>query len=137
MERARRMSVENPFDCKQCKKYSTCTTLCTKVLRFADQDEVKRYEGYTPHYLDEEEQEYKPIEIPIEVDELDLAGKDSVHDYKNIIYTRMKQIERKASLTMEHRAIVAMHLGEVDKGFIAKYMNKSISQINRIIDKYL
>lgn len=103
--------------CSDCPKYNRCTSLCSHAEQYVNQDSVSQRETI-------------------------LADMESTFtmtnaDYKDVLHTRMRHIERDNKISKTERAIVSMHLGGLSQRDIMKLLRYSSQRsVSRIVSKY-
>lgn len=99
--------------CSECDKRASCRTLCEYAEQYANQDSIPQ-----------REQILADLESTFAVNS---------RDYKDVLHTRMRNIERGQILTPKNRAIVSMYLADVPIKQIASLHNCSDKYIYKVI----
>lgn len=102
--------------CLECDRYSTCRTLCPYAEQYVSQDSIPQREQILAN-----------MEATFAMN-----GKD----YKDILHTRMRDIERGNRLTVKKRAMLSMHLGNVPIKEIAQCYQCSTQYVGKVIAEF-
>lgn len=108
--------------CDECDKRTTCRTLCPHAEEYVNQDSVSRQEQI--------------------LDDFDNALAVNDIDYKGILHTRMRNIERGAKLTPKMISILEMYIFQkmykkkVNIKQIASNFNCNASYIYQVVSYY-
>lgn len=102
--------------CSECDQYNGCTQLCSYAEQYVNQDYVPMKE--------------------VMMDDMDSTMAVAHTDYKDVLHTHMRQIERENKLSSKDRAIIGMYLARVPVYEIAEYMQYKVRNVYKIIYKY-
>lgn len=102
--------------CSECDKRASCRTLCEYAEQYANQDSIPQRE----QILADLESTFAVIN----------------KDYRDVLHTKMREIDREKKLTVKKRAILSMYLGMVSIKQIALYHKCSTQYVGRIIAEF-
>ena len=104
--------------CSECDKRASCRTLCEYAEQYVNQDSIPQREQI--------------------LDDMDATFAVNSRDYKDVLHTRMREIDRANRLTVKKRAILSMYLGQVSIQRIAmlyqcsdKYIYKVLAELKK------